>query len=68
MYGDPHHLKTASIRGQVQNFVVRYPSLPFICTGDLSNIMHASEKLGPRPANDRTISEFCCLVKDCGFF
>jgi hypothetical protein len=36
--------------------------------GDLNNIMHASEKLGPRPANDRTISKLCCLVKDRGFF
>ena len=57
MYGDPHHLKTASIRGQVQNFVVRYPNLPFICMVDLNNIMHVSEKIGPRPANDRKISD-----------
>jgi hypothetical protein len=36
--------------------------------GDLNNIMHVSEKIGPRPANDRVISEFYCLVKICGFF
>ena len=68
VYGDPHHLQTARIWRQVQNFVVTYPSLPFICMGDLNDIMHPSEKLGPRVANARQISEFCCLVKDCGFF
>jgi len=39
-----------------------------ICMGDMNNIMHKAEKLGPRPANQRLISNFCCLVKDCGFF
>jgi len=35
--------------------------------GDI-NIMHVAEKLGPRPPNYRLISEFCCLIKACGFF
>jgi len=36
--------------------------------GDLNNIMNANEKLGPRPANVRAISEFCCMIKNCGLF
>jgi len=56
VYGDPHHLQTVSIWRQVQNFVATYPSLPFICMGDLNEIMHPSEKLGPIIANDRHIS------------
>jgi len=36
--------------------------------GDMNNIMHASEKTGPGPVNHRLISDFCCLVKDFGFF
>lgn len=68
MYGDPHHQKTSSIWAQVQNFVVTYLNLPILCMGDLNNIMHASEKLGPLPANIKRISEFCCLVKNCGLF
>ena len=36
--------------------------------GDMNNIMHVCEKTGPGPVNPRAISEFCCLVKDCGFF
>jgi len=35
---------------------------------DLNNIMNVNEKMGPRPANVRRISEFCCLIKDCGLF
>jgi hypothetical protein len=35
--------------------------------GDLNNVMSVTEKLGPRPANCRLISNFCCLVKDSGF-
>jgi hypothetical protein len=36
--------------------------------GDLNNIMSASEKKGPRPANLRRISDFSGMVKDCGLF
>jgi hypothetical protein len=36
--------------------------------GDMNNIMHACEKSGPGPVNDHVISEFRCLVKDCGLF
>jgi hypothetical protein len=42
--------------------------MPIICKGDLNNIMDVKEKLGPRPANERVISHFCCLVKAYGFF
>ena len=66
MYGDPRHLQTASLWGQVQNFVVSYPNLPVICMGDLNNIMNVSEKLGPKPANIKRIADLCCMIKDCG--
>ena len=36
--------------------------------GDLNNVMNANKKLGPRPTNARIISEFSCLVKNCGLF
>lgn len=68
MYGDPHHQKTSSIWAQVQSFVATYPNLPMLCMSDLNNIMNAKEKLGPTPANLKRISEFCCLVKNCGLF
>ena len=49
----------------VQAFVVKYPNLPMFCIGDLNN---ANEKLGPAPAHVRRISDFCCMVKNCGLF
>ena len=63
LYGDPHHQTTAKIWLQVQSFVEKYLNLPMLCMGDLNNIMNAKEKLGPRPADVRRISEFCCMVK-----
>ena len=52
-----------------QRFCVWVPSLEtFLCMGDLNNIMNVNEKMGPRPANVRRISEFCCLIKECGLF
>ena len=39
-----------------------------LCMGDMNKIMNAMEKLGPRLADVRHISELCCLVKQCGFF
>ena len=68
VYGDPHHQKTASIWVQVKSFVLTYSNLPILCMGDLNNIMNVNEKMGPRPANVRRVSEFCCLIKDCGLF
>lgn len=35
--------------------------------GDLNNVMHPNEKLGLRPINVAHMSNFCHLVKDCGF-
>jgi hypothetical protein len=52
----------------VQAFVVNNPGLPMFCMGDLNNIMNANENLGPRPAHARRISEFCCMIKNCGLF
>jgi len=68
MYGDPHHHQTTSIWNQVLSFVVQYPNLPVVCMGGLNNVMNANEKLGPGPTNAKIISEFCCLVKNCGLF
>ena len=68
VYGDPHRRRTAWIWRQIRHFVMSNQDLPVICMGDMNNIMNVTEKLGPRPANQRLISNFCCLVKDCGFF
>lgn len=35
--------------------------------GDLNEIMHASEKCGPKSANLSRIRDFCYWVKQCGF-
>ncbi|GJM98876.1 hypothetical protein PR202_ga15924 [Eleusine coracana subsp. coracana] len=51
MYGDPHHLNTTSIWQEVEAFVLMNPNLPTFCMGDLNNIMHLNEKIGPNPAN-----------------
>jgi hypothetical protein len=67
-YGDPHHQNTSSIWATLQAFVVKYPSLPMLCMGDLNNIVSPSEKLGPRPPNLNRIAKFCCMVKYCGLF
>jgi len=60
--------KTASIWAQIKSFVLPYSNLPILCMEDLNNIMNVNEKMGLRPANVRRISEFCCLIKDCGLF
>ncbi|KAJ1296721.1 hypothetical protein BS78_01G324100 [Paspalum vaginatum] len=36
--------------------------------GDMKNLMHANEKLGPNPVNFFRISHFCHWVKQCGLF
>jgi hypothetical protein len=33
--------------------------------GDLNDIIHPSEKCGPKPANQSRINYFCCMVKQC---
>jgi hypothetical protein len=68
MHGDPNHHNTSTIWATINAFVVKYPGLPMICMGDLNNIMSATEKKGPRPANHKRISDFYCMDKDCGFF
>ncbi|GJM87852.1 hypothetical protein PR202_ga03847 [Eleusine coracana subsp. coracana] len=68
MYGDPHHLKTTSIWQDVATFVLGNLNIPTFCMGDLNNIMHQNKKSGPTPANATRIQNFCCLVKNCGFF
>ena len=35
--------------------------------GDMNNIMHVNEKLGPTRADVRRINTFCAYVKQCGF-
>jgi endonuclease/exonuclease/phosphatase family metal-dependent hydrolase len=35
--------------------------------GDLNELMHVNEKLGPSCANVNRINEFCAYVKNCGF-
>jgi len=67
LYGDPHHRTTSSIWAQVLDFVGLNTNLPIICMGDLNELMHAKEKLGPNSADLNRINEFCALVKQCGF-
>ena len=38
-----------------------------LCMGDLNELMHANEKLGPSCADVNRISAFCAYVKQCGF-
>ena len=52
---------------EVHNFVVNNRNLPMFCMGDMNNIMHANEKLGPTRADVRSINAFCAHVKQCGF-
>jgi len=66
--GDPYHRQTMWIWKQIFAFVMSNQDLPFVCMGDMNNIMHVSEKLNPGPVNRCLISKFRCLVKDCGFF
>ncbi|GJN09889.1 hypothetical protein PR202_ga27938 [Eleusine coracana subsp. coracana] len=65
IYGDPHHCHTNEIWEEVSHFVLLNPDIPTFCMGDLNNIMHVNEKYGPTAAR---ICNFCCLVKNCGFF
>jgi len=67
IYGDPHHLATSDIWRQVLNFVVNNSNLPILCMGDMNNIMHVNEKLGPTRVDVRHINNFCSHVKQCGF-
>ncbi|GJN40320.1 hypothetical protein PR202_gb29523 [Eleusine coracana subsp. coracana] len=68
IYGDPHHLQTTTIWQEVSHFVLAFPNTPTFCMGDLNNIVNANTKFGPNPVNTARIHNFCCLVKECGFF
>jgi hypothetical protein len=67
IYGNPHHRTTNIIWQQVRNFVMQNHNLPMFCMGDLNDIMHAHEKLGPSPTNINHISDFCAYIKQCDF-
>jgi hypothetical protein len=67
MYGDPHHRLTDVIWGHVQNFVALNPSTPFFCMGDMNELMHAYDKIGPSAADFHRMNSFCTHVKRCGF-
>ena len=67
IYGDPHHRTTNAIWSQVLNFVVTNSNLPMLCMGDMNDIMHVNEKLGPGRPDIRHINAFCDHVKQCGF-
>ncbi|WVZ77029.1 LOW QUALITY PROTEIN: hypothetical protein U9M48_024932 [Paspalum notatum var. saurae] len=68
IYGDPHHARTDMIWQDVFNFVANYPNTPVLCMGDMNNITNVREKLGPNPANQACISNFCAWIKYCGLF
>ena len=67
VYGDPHHRSTNVIWDHVLNFVTLGSSIPMLCMGDLNELMHANEKLGPSCANVNRTNAFCAYVKQCGF-
>ena len=67
IYGDPHHRTTRAIWEQVLDFVEQNSNLPMFCMGDMNNLMHVNEKLGPTRADVNRINEFCAYVKQCGF-
>jgi hypothetical protein len=67
MHGDPIHQNTPSIWANVQDSVNQHPALPLICICVLNNIMSPNEKQGPRPGHLSHTSNFCCMVKECGF-
>jgi hypothetical protein len=68
MYGDPRHRSMSVIWTNVKNFISLNSTLPMLCTGDLNEIMHPTEKLGPAPVNFNRINVFCSLIKKCGLF
>jgi endonuclease/exonuclease/phosphatase family metal-dependent hydrolase len=67
IYGDPHHRTTSVIWQHVLDFVTQNHNLPMFCMGDLNELMHVNEKLGPTRADVNRINEFCAFVKQCGF-
>jgi exonuclease III len=68
MYGDPRHLTKSIIWNHVLHFVSQNSNLPMLCMGDLNDIMHPSEKLGPSTVDIDRINAFCSYVKHCGLF
>jgi hypothetical protein len=67
IYGDPHHRFIDEIWSRVHHFVENNYNLPVFCMGDMNNIMHVNEKLGPCKAGIRRINALCDHVKQCGF-
>ena len=63
IYDDRHHRATNVIWDQVLNFVTLNSNLPMLCMGDLNELMHANEKLGPSTADVNRINTFCAYVK-----
>jgi endonuclease/exonuclease/phosphatase family metal-dependent hydrolase len=67
IYGDPHHRFMNVIWDQVLEFVTFNANMPMFCMGDMNEIMHNHEKLGPSCADVNRINVFCAYVKQCGF-
>jgi hypothetical protein len=63
MYGDPLHRSMSIIWTSVKNFISLNSTLPMLCMGDLNEIMHPSEKLGPAVVNFNHMNALCSLVK-----
>lgn len=64
---DPHHRSSDVIWVQVLNFVTLNSSMPMFCMGDLNEIMHDNEKLGPTSTDFNRINTLCAYVKQSGF-
>jgi hypothetical protein len=67
VYGDPHHRSTSTIFDNVLTFVASNYNVPILCMGDLNELMHDYEKLGPGTASNARINLFRSYVKRCGF-
>jgi hypothetical protein len=67
IYGDPHHRSMNVIWDQVLNFVTLNASMPMFCMGDMNEIMHNHEKLGPSRVHVNRINAFYTYGKHYGF-
>jgi endonuclease/exonuclease/phosphatase family metal-dependent hydrolase len=67
VYGDLHHRSTSIIWDNVLTFVASNYNVAMFCMGDLNELMHDSEKLGPRTTSNARINLFQFYVKRCGF-
>lgn len=67
MYGDPHHGHTRMIWDHISTFVFDNLGKPFVCLGDLNNIMCDGDTTSAK-VNHYRMRTFNSYVKQCGLF